>query len=134
MKQVPISILIQRFFSHKDVQNVIKARGCATTKLTLIFGSFISKSNTWSINFHSHSSRYYLKRNNGKGEHANKHLQYFFWQTIIRFLSKTICMPRGILYYNFSSIGLAVLEKLGNKLTNKEKDGHSTRKVDLLDS
>merc|ERR1712157_570223 len=80
LKQVPISILIQRFFSHKDVQNVIKARGCATTKLTMIFGSFILKSNT-SINFHS-----LMKRNNGKEKRANKQFfGGFFWQTIIRF-------------------------------------------------
>ena len=127
MKQVPISILIQRFFSHKDVQNVIKARGCATTKLTLIFGSFILKSNT-SINFHSLSSRYSLKkRNNGKEERANKHKQllgFFLANNNPIFLSKTICLPKGIFYDNFSSIGSAVFEELGmgtNKKTNRER-------------
>ena len=122
MKQVPISILIQRFFSHKDVQNLIKARGCATTKLTMIFGSFILKSNT-SINFHS-----LMKRNNGKEERANKQ---FFWVFFLAnnnpiFLSKTICLPKGIFCDNFSSIGLAVLEELGNK-QKKTK-----RKTDIL--
>ena len=69
----PYIYLNSEIFSHKDVQNVIKARGCATTKLTMIFGSFILKSNT-SINFHS-----LMKRNNGKEERANKQFFWFFF-------------------------------------------------------
>ena len=36
------------------------------------------------------------------------------------FLPKTICNPRGIIPQNFSLLGLAVLEELGNKQINTQ--------------
>ena len=36
------------------------------------------------------------------------------------FQPKTFCIPRGIIPQNFSSLGFAVSEELGNKQTNKQ--------------
>ena len=53
----------------------------------------------------------------------------FFWFFGKRFVesrsffqSKTICIPRGIIPKNFSSLGLAMLKEIENKQSNKQID------------
>ena len=52
----------------------------------------------------------------------------FFWFFGKRFVnpdffqSKTICIPRGIIPKNFSSLGLAMLKQIENKQSNKQID------------